>query len=551
MSDFLITEAVDEDEKQEDDEGNFISTLSDDEFIDDDSQIDQNESDYYGFTNVMREYDDAINDSLTDFDHNQEASNYVNDGENDDDEIINDFKDFKSKVEKFKKSLFCHQGLKNDDSFFYSILYAIRYHLTKKTDAVVNDEEIKVDITEKIFDEFFPLKKFLKLNLDIFTFENQCHVVNQILNKNNLFLRIFEQKSKFRYITETKTDKKNRIREISTCVTEKYNGFSIVRIDFDKKLRQNFLPIDIIYTPVKKQDEIIDCFFTDKLWLAYRTTYNNDNKMNLKHTCAFRCHYCPKFFSRKERLEKHLENCNGKPGFIYNFETQNLLTFEENLKLKYDIPLTAYIDLETTAPTDTMLDPESCKMQVVSYAIIFAFHPKLEMKRIIIERSFGHSLEKLTTIDHLTSDQFKFIDSITLKQLRDRAISVSEKKKCTAVSEMFSTELKFASDCLLKWFYSKNKKKELSLDEKREYEVSNPIDWEKGKCEICTFPLHINPSDKVNNSEEKMSFGDFIIQKEHKSLRNIFLEEDLKKSDAIKDIESYHENFLKYLKLCF
>ena len=323
-----------------------------------------------------------------------------------------------------------------------------------------------------------------------------------------------------------------------------------MRIDFDKKIRQNFLPIDIIYTPVKKQDEIIDCFFTDKLWLAYRTTYNNDNKMNLKHTCAFRCHYCPTFFSRKERLEKHLENCNGKPGFIYNFETQNLLTFEENLKLKYDIPLTAYIDLETTAPTDTMLDPESCKMQVVSYAIIFAFHPKLEMKRIIIERSFGHSLEKLTTIDYLTSDQFKFIDSITLKQLRDCAISVSEKKKCTAVSEMFSTELKFASDCLLKWFYSKNKKKELSLDEKREYEVSNPIDWEKGKCEICTFPLHINPSDKVNNSEEKMSFGDFIIQKEHKSLRNIFLEEDLKKSDAIKDIESYHENFLKYLKLC-
>ena len=212
MSDFLITEAVDEDEKQEDDEGNFISTLSDDEFIDDDSQIDQNESDYYGFTNVMREYDDAINDSLTDFDHNQEASNYVNDDENDDDEIIDVFKDFKSKVEKFKKSLFCPQGLKNDDSFFYSILYAIRYHLTKKTDAFVNDEEIKVDITEKIFDEFFPLKKFLKLNLDIFTFENQCHVVNQILNKNNLFLRIFEQKSKFRYITEAKTDKKNRIR---------------------------------------------------------------------------------------------------------------------------------------------------------------------------------------------------------------------------------------------------------------------------------------------------------------------------------------------------
>ena len=362
-------------------------------------------------------------------------------------------------------------------------------------------------------------------------------------------MRIFELKNKLRYITQTNTNKKNIIREISTCIIEKFNGFNIVRIDFDQKIRQNFLPIDIIYKPVKKEDEIIDCFFTDKIWLAYRTTYNNDQKMNLKHSCAFRCHYCSKYFCRKERFDRHLESCNGKPGFVYNFETQNLLTFEENLKLKHDIPLTAYIDFETTAPTDNMLDPELCKMNAVSYAIIFAFHPKLQMKRVIIERSFSHSLEKLTTIDYLTTEQLKFKDVITLKQLRDCALSVADRKNCNAISEMFSTELKFASDCLLKWFYSKNKKLELSINEKREYEVKNPIDWENGKCEICTFPLHVNPSDKVN-SRKMTSYGDFIIQKEHKFLRNIFSKEDLEKSDAIKNIESFHEIFSKYLRIC-
>ena len=42
MTDFLITEAIEEDEiENEEDEGNnFISTLSDEEFIDDDSQFD-------------------------------------------------------------------------------------------------------------------------------------------------------------------------------------------------------------------------------------------------------------------------------------------------------------------------------------------------------------------------------------------------------------------------------------------------------------------------------------------------------------------------------
>ena len=94
----------------------------------------------------------------------------------------------------------------------------------------------------------------------------------------------------------------------------------------------------------------------------------------------------------------------------------------------------------------------------------------------------------------------------------------------------------------------KTKKKELSFQEKREYEVKNLIDWENGKCEICTFPLHVNPSDEIDR--EKFSYSDFIIQKEHKFLRNIFSKEHLEKSDAIKSIESYHKHFLKYLKIC-
>ena len=51
------------------------------------------------------------------------------------------------------------------------------------------------------------------------------------------------------------------------------------------------------------------------------------------------------------------------------------------------------------------------------------------MKRIIIERSFGHSLQKLTTIDYLTTEQLKYKDTETLKQLRDCAFSVAGKKK--------------------------------------------------------------------------------------------------------------------------
>ena len=104
------------------------------------------------------------------------------------------------------------------------------------------------------------------------------------------------------------------------------------------------------------------------------------------------------------------------------------MTFEDNLGYKGDLPVVAYIDFETTAPTGSCFDPEQKKMLVVSYVIIFAFHPKLKIGRIIIQRSFGHSLEQLTTIDYLKNDQMPFVNINLVKQLKDCVLEVSRKK---------------------------------------------------------------------------------------------------------------------------
>ena len=63
----------------------------------------------------------------------------------------------------------------------------------------------------------------------------------------------------------------------------------------------------------------------------------------------------------------------------------------------------------------------------------------------------------------MTSEQLRYKDITLLKQLRDCAISVSSKKNKLAISEMFSTELKFASECLMSWFNSKFKNENLQL----------------------------------------------------------------------------------------
>ena len=545
MSDFILREAVDEDNEEDNEEGNnFVSTLSDDEFIDDRTEfMDQNPSSYYGLRNVIESYDDIMEDCISEFNFDQEPHNYVND-ENLSEEVFDDFNNFEEKIERFKKSLVFPKE-QDENSFFYSILYAIRYHLTEKLD-LVSEDYFTLNNSLKIYEELYAVKDVLKLDLKISSFEDQCYIVNHILNKNNLFLRVYEQKDKFRYITNTKEDKRNIVREISSCVKEKFNGFIIVRVDFDRGIQKNFTPIDIVYKPVKTENETVNCYFTDKIHLAFRTSYSEGEK--IKHTSAFRCYYCTNFFSRKERFEKHLKCCSGKPGYVYNFDTQNILTFEENLKYKQDIPLAAYIDFETTAPTDKMFDPESNRMKAVSYSIIFAFHPSFNYKRVIILRSFGHSLINLTTINYLTAEQLKYKDDITLKQLRDAALEVHQKNNKNAIAEMFTIELKFVSDCLIKWFNAKNKKIELSMSEKKNYELKNPIDWENGKCQICTFPLDVKPSDEI--CTDKMTYCDFIIQKEHKFLRNVLSKDELSKSDAIETVESFHENFKKFLRIC-
>ena len=86
---------------------------------------------------------------------------------------------------------------------------------------------------------------------------------------------------------------------------------------------------------------------------------------------------------------------------------------------------------------------------------------------------------------------------------------------------MFSTEIKFAADCLLKWFNKKFKSNnsELSNDIKRKYEVEHSIVWLQDRCCICTFPFEINPK-SYDADKRTMSYADFIILKEHKFLRN-------------------------------
>ena len=102
--------------------------------------------------------------------------------------------------------------------------------------------------------------------------------------RSRLFLRVYEIKDKFRYLIKEDSEKKKVMRDLSSCITERFNGFSVVKLELDSELRREMPPIGILYRPVRKRVNI-DWFFTTEINLAYRTSFSAGEK--IRHRTAY------------------------------------------------------------------------------------------------------------------------------------------------------------------------------------------------------------------------------------------------------------------------
>ena len=91
--------------------------------------------------------------------------------------------------------------------------------------------------------------------------------------------------------------KKNSSERFSFII-ETFNRFNIVRVEFSKKLRHPFRPFDIIYKPVKKTDDIKNCYFSEKLNIAFQASFNEGSK--IKHCSAWQCYFCSNYYARTD-----------------------------------------------------------------------------------------------------------------------------------------------------------------------------------------------------------------------------------------------------------
>ena len=97
MADFINFEAVQDDVIMENDECELAQSVSDNEFIDDEVEIDENIEDYYAFANAGISVDNAMQDSFLKLDssesYHHEVNNYCDDNYDPDSEQIDEFRD--------------------------------------------------------------------------------------------------------------------------------------------------------------------------------------------------------------------------------------------------------------------------------------------------------------------------------------------------------------------------------------------------------------------------------------------------------------------------
>ena len=134
--------------------------------------------------------------------------------------------------------------------------------------------------------------------------------------------------------------------------------------------------------------------------MGFHTTFKKlkYGKTVLNHTGARQCHCCNNYFVKSpEKMKKHLSCWSGKAGCTFLLDNGKIIDYQDHYKNLEDVTFGIYYDFETTTGSIVFFD---AKMFVVSYCMVVAFHPDLDLPRICISRSYDLTHEQLTSLSH-------------------------------------------------------------------------------------------------------------------------------------------------------
>ena len=221
MSEYLDNEAqVDTDEKEEEDqdsEGNYMSSDNESSVIDD--NVEGNDLSFYrSFDNSSAQHLENVGDvenilyeELNEqykAAENLEPNNLLNENEVLQDDV--ELKNQNLSLKHFRETFYPLNDDDNDDgnlepkclTFKEALQYAVRFFKLNLKTTCENFEED--DNVANQFDDD------IKIEMDLNKFENTCYQINELLSKENLFLRVYEIKNSYREIRLKKSENTKR-----------------------------------------------------------------------------------------------------------------------------------------------------------------------------------------------------------------------------------------------------------------------------------------------------------------------------------------------------
>ena len=118
--------------------------------------------------------------------------------------------------------------------FFGAILFGI---LTKLSNNCSFNEQPAAEILGQTFaKKLLSEKENLRLDECHESFFDKCHMVNELIEEKGLFSRVYERRDKFRFLIKKDVSGKNKmLRDLSSCIIRKFNGFEITSIKLIKE----------------------------------------------------------------------------------------------------------------------------------------------------------------------------------------------------------------------------------------------------------------------------------------------------------------------------
>ena len=283
MADFVHFEAeVSGNDSSESENENDLDEMK--SFINDDSESDNENAENFEFVNSEINIDEANKrieqEALARIADCDDYSNLSYVSEEDESSIF-EFADSQTHIDNFKSNLLPKNTTDIHHNFIRVILYKIRQVTENKTD-ICDDEALKENETVKQLMEKISNEKF-KFSLDLQEFNHICYEINEILIKYNFFLRVFEQKN-YRNLLIKEPEKQNQIKQLASCINQKYNGYQVIKNSFSKRERQEFEPVDIIYIPTKTVQILPLCYYTTNISNAYTALYSEGLKIRRSYT---------------------------------------------------------------------------------------------------------------------------------------------------------------------------------------------------------------------------------------------------------------------------